>query len=136
MLSRRGETGLTSMWPTRHGLHRWRAIATVPPPTSTAGENKEMAGLRYLILTIIDLYWWVIIVQAVMSWLVAFGVINTYNKFVAQVGETLYRLTEPVLGPIRRFLPDLGGLDISPVIAIIALQFIRYLVVYYGVQLL
>jgi YggT family protein len=88
-------------------------------------ESKEMAGLRYLILTIIDLYWWVIIVQAVMSWLVAFGVINTYNKFVAQVGETLYRLTEPALRPIRNFLPNLGGIDISPIILLLLLGFLR-----------
>ena len=84
-----------------------------------------MAGLRYLILTIIDLYWWVIIVQAVMSWLVAFGVINTYNKFVAQVGETLYRLTEPALRPIRNLLPNLGGIDISPIILLLLLGFLR-----------
>jgi YggT family protein len=93
--------------------------------TRTAGESNKMAGLRYLILTIIDLYWWVIIVQAVMSWLVAFGVINTYNKFVAQVGETLYRLTEPALRPIRNFLPNLGGIDISPIILLLFLGFLR-----------
>ena len=59
-----------------------------------------------------------------------------HNNIVRQISYALYRLTEPVLAPIRRFLPDLGGLDISPIIVIIALQFIRNLVVYYGVRLL
>jgi YggT family protein len=95
-----------------------------------------MHPILWLILTILDIYFWILIAMVVMSWLVAFNIINNHNNFVRQVNYALYRLTEPVLGPIRRFLPDLGGLDISPIIAIIALQFIRYLVVYYGVQLL
>jgi YggT family protein len=87
-------------------------------------ESRYMQGLRYLILSIIDLYWWVVIAQAVMSWLVAFGVINTYNKFVAQLGEVLYRLTEPALRPIRNLLPNLGGVDISPIILLLLLGFL------------
>ena len=94
-----------------------------------------MHPILWLILTILDIYFWILIAMVVMSWLTAFNIINNQNNVVRQVNYALYRLTEPVLGPIRRFLPDLGGLDISPVIAIIALQFIRYLVVYYGVQL-
>jgi YggT family protein len=90
----------------------------------------------WLILTILDIYFWILIAMVVMSWLVGFNIINNQNNIVRQVSYALYRLTEPVLAPIRRFLPDLGGLDISPIIAIIALQFIRYLVVYYGVQLI
>jgi YggT family protein len=74
--------------------------------------------------------------MVVMSWLTAFNIINRHNNFVSQVSYALYRLTEPVLGPIRRILPDLGGLDFSPVVALILLQFIRYLVIYYGVRLL
>jgi len=65
------------------------------------------------------LYQWVIIISAVMSWLIAFGVINTYNRSVAMFGDLLYRLTEPALRPIRRLLPNLGGVDISPIIAIL-----------------
>lgn len=95
-----------------------------------------MHPILWLILTILDIYFWILIAMVVMSWLVAFNIINNHNNFVRQVSYALYRLTEPVLGPIRRFLPDLGGIDISPIIAIIALQFIRYIVVYYGVRLL
>lgn len=95
-----------------------------------------MHPILWLILTILDIYFWILIAMVVMSWLTAFNIINNHNNFVRQVNYALYRLTDPVLRPIRRFLPDLGGLDISPIIAIIALQFIRYLVVYYGVRLL
>jgi YggT family protein len=94
-----------------------------------------MHPILWLILTILDIYFWILIAMVVMSWLVAFSIINNHNNVVRQVSYALFRLTEPVLGPIRRFLPDLGGIDISPIVAIIALQFIRYLVVYYGVQL-
>ena len=78
-----------------------------------------------VILTIINLYWWVIIATAVMSWLVAFQVVDTRNQFVQSVWRALDGMTEPVLRPIRRFLPTLGGLDISPVIVLLALQFIH-----------
>lgn len=73
----------------------------------------------------ISLYWWVIIASAVFSWLHAFNVVNTRNTVVAMIGDVLYRLTEPALRPIRRFLPDLGGIDISPVILLLALVFIE-----------
>ena len=78
-----------------------------------------------LILYVIDLYWWIVIAQVIMSWLVAFGVINTHNRVVAQIGEVLYRLTEPALRPIRRMLPDFGGVDISPVILLLLLWLIE-----------
>jgi YggT family protein len=90
-----------------------------------------MNPILWLILTILNIYFWILIAMVVMSWLVAFSIINNHNNVVRQVSYALYRLTEPVLAPIRRFLPDLGGIDISPIIAIIALQFIRVLVVYY-----
>jgi YggT family protein len=95
-----------------------------------------MHPVLWLIVTVIDIYFWILIATVVMSWLTAFNIINRHNNFVSQVYYALHRLTEPVLGPIRRFMPDLGGLDISPVIALVLLQFIRYLVIYYGVQLL
>ena len=69
-----------------------------------------------IIITIIDIYFYIIIAMVVMSWLVGFNVVNMQNDFVRQIRFALYRLTEPLLAPIRRFLPDLGGLDISPVI--------------------
>jgi YggT family protein len=94
-----------------------------------------MHPVLWLIVTVIDIYFWILIAMVVVSWLTAFNIINRQNNFVRQLSYALYRLTEPVLGPIRRFMPDLGGLDISPVIAILILQFIRYLVIYYGVRL-
>src|ERR1700731_2151782 len=90
-----------------------------------------MRPLIEVVITVLDLYWWVVIASAVMSWLVAFGVINTRNRFVASLGETLYRLTEPALRPIRNVIPDLGGVDISPVILLLLLWFIERLVILY-----
>ncbi|MCK0197517.1 YggT family protein [Ancylobacter sp. 6x-1] len=86
-----------------------------------------MYSVLWLIDTLISLYVWILIASAVLSWLIAFNVVNPYNKVVRGLGEFLWRVTEPVLGPIRRVLPNLGGIDISPVILIIALYFIRNL---------
>jgi len=88
-------------------------------------EGSLMVPLIGFIALVIDLYIWVIIIGAVFSWLIAFNVVNTSNRFVYSLGEMLYRVTEPALRPIRRFLPNLGGIDISPVILILALLFIR-----------
>jgi len=76
-----------------------------------------------ILFIVIDLYIWVVIISAILSWLVAFNVVNSYNKLIATVGEVLYRLTEPALRPIRRFLPTLGGVDLSPVVLILILIF-------------
>lgn len=78
-----------------------------------------------LLYHLIDLYAWVLIIGVIMSWLIAFNVINLSNQFVRMVYEVVTRLTEPLLGPIRRFLPDLGGVDISPVILILLLWFVK-----------
>ncbi len=78
-----------------------------------------------VILALLDIYWWILIISAVMSWLIAFNVINTYSRPVALVGDFLYRATEPVLRPIRQFLPNLGGLDISPIIVLLIIWFIQ-----------
>ena len=86
----------------------------------------------WLILNLLDLYFYVILASVIMSWLIGFNVINGANPYVRQIGYALHRLTEPLLGPIRRFLPDLGGIDISPIILLLALQFVRYLIVYYA----
>ena len=90
-----------------------------------------MRAVVDLILVVIDLYKWVVIAQAIMSWLIAFGVINTYNKFVSQLAEMLYRLTEPALRPIRSVMPNLGGVDISPIILLLLLWFVQRLIVEY-----
>ena len=73
----------------------------------------------------LDLYWWVIIVMAVMSWLLAFDVINMRNDFVRSIWNAVTALTEPLLRPIRRFIPPIGGMDISPVILLLLLSFIQ-----------
>ncbi|MGE5260015.1 MAG: YggT family protein [Actinomycetota bacterium] len=84
-----------------------------------------MVPLIGFIILVIDLYIWVVIAGAILSWLIAFNVVNTHNRFVYQVADMLYRLTEPALRPIRNILPNLGGIDISPVILILFLLFIR-----------
>jgi YggT family protein len=87
-----------------------------------------MRSLLWLIDTLIMLYVYLLIASAVLSWLIAFNVVNTRNDFVRAVGDFLYRVTEPALAPIRRFLPNLGGIDLSPVILILLLLFVRNLI--------
>ncbi len=84
-----------------------------------------MLALIQTIVMALDLYWWIIIASAIFSWLYAFNVVNSRNQFVGSIGNMLYRLTEPALRPIRRFMPDLGGIDISPIILLLILFFIR-----------
>jgi YggT family protein len=86
-----------------------------------------MLSLARLIDEVINIYTWVVIASAIMSWLVAFGVINVRNQFIRVVVDLLYRLTEPVLRPIRRILPNLGGVDISPIILLLGLYFFQSL---------
>lgn len=73
----------------------------------------------------INLYIWAIIISAVLSWLIAFDVVNTRNRFVYTIVDFLWRVTEPALRPIRQFLPNLGGIDISPIILILFLFFLQ-----------
>jgi YggT family protein len=87
-----------------------------------------MRSILWLFDTVITLYVYILIASAVLSWLVAFNVVNDRNPIVAQVGDFLYRVTEPALRPIRRILPNLGGIDISPIILVLGLYFIRNLV--------
>ncbi len=86
-----------------------------------------MHAFFWLIDTVIGFYITLVIVQVVLSWLVAFNVVNTSNRFVYLVGDFLYRITEPALRPIRRLLPSMGGMDISPVVLILGLYFLRML---------
>ena len=87
-----------------------------------------MLAFLWLIDTIIEIYIWLLIAQAILSWLLAFGVINRHNRGVSVIGDFLYRVTEPALRPLRSFLPNLGGIDISPVILILILMFLRRLI--------
>ncbi|MEM8800423.1 MAG: YggT family protein [Pseudomonadota bacterium] len=82
----------------------------------------------FLIDTLLWLYLWAVIIYVIVGWLVAFNVINQYQPFVRQIMTALDRLTRPVLDPMRRFLPDLGGIDLSPLLLIILIQFFRLLV--------
>ncbi|MFY9627544.1 MAG: YggT family protein [Methylocystis sp.] len=77
-----------------------------------------------LLLTVIDIYWWIVIASFVISWLIAFDVINTRSQAVYSVRRALAALTEPVYEPIRRVLPSFGGLDFSPMVVILGLQFL------------
>jgi YggT family protein len=87
-----------------------------------------MRALFWLIDELLWIYILLLIAQAILSWLLAFGVINRYNRSVSVIGDFLYRITEPALRPIRAMLPNFGGIDISPVILIILLQFLRILI--------
>jgi YggT family protein len=88
-----------------------------------------MSPIFELLVQIIELYKFVLIAAVIMSWLVAFNVINTHNRFVYTVSDFLYRVTEPALRPIRRFVPSLGGVDISPIILILLLWFIQRMII-------
>ena len=78
-----------------------------------------------LAAALLDLYYWVLLFWILLSWLIAFGVINRFNPVVAKAQEVLYKLTEPVLRKIRRYMPDLGGVDISPVVLMLGIWFIK-----------
>ncbi len=90
-----------------------------------------MRALLDVILIALQLYVWLLIAAAVLSWLVAFNVVNPRNQFVATVGEFLYRITEPALRPIRNMLPNLGGIDISPIILILLIFLIERIIIHY-----
>ncbi len=87
-----------------------------------------MFALAAILDNLIEIYIWVIILSAVMSWLVAFDIINLQNRFIYGVCDMLARLTEPLYRRIRRFLPDMGGIDLSPIIVILGLMVLRSLV--------
>ena len=84
-----------------------------------------MIAIFYLVLQILKIYSYVVIVNVIISWLVAFNVLNTQNRFVYSILELTYRLTDPFLNKIRNFLPNLGTLDISPVILLVLIWFLQ-----------
>jgi YggT family protein len=87
-----------------------------------------MIELLQFISYLLTLYVYILIASAILSWLIAFNVVNPRNQFVAMLGEFLYRITEPVLRPIRNMLPNLGGIDISPIVVILIIVFIQSVV--------
>src|SRR5262245_59435704 len=88
-----------------------------------------MLALIQTLVLALDIYWWLIIASAIFSWLYAFNVVNPRNQFVMTIGNSLFRITEPALRPIRRYMPDLGGIDISPIILLLAIFFIRQFII-------
>ena len=90
-----------------------------------------MRAVLDVVLLALQIYVWILIASAVLSWLIAFNVINTRNQFVSTVWDSLYRVTEPALRPIRERLPNLGGLDISPIILLLIIYFIQSVIIRY-----
>tara|TARA_B100000953_G_scaffold22519_1_gene18593 strand:- start:1403 stop:1693 length:291 start_codon:yes stop_codon:yes gene_type:complete len=87
-----------------------------------------MKSIFILLDSIITIYLWIIIINAILSWLVAFNILNTQNRFVFSILDTTYKLTDPALNKIRRFIPTFGSIDISPVILILFLMFLRNII--------
>ena len=87
-----------------------------------------MKSIFILVDSMITIYLWIIIINAILSWLVAFNVLNTQNRFVFSVLDTTYKLTDPALRKIRRFIPMFGSIDISPVVLILILMFLRNII--------
>ena len=87
-----------------------------------------MKSLFFLLDSVITIYLWIIIINAILSWLVAFNVLNTQNRFVFSVLDATYKLTDPALNKIRRFIPTFGSVDISPIILILILMFLRNII--------
>lgn len=91
-----------------------------------------MQSIFYVVDLVLELYVWCLIIYVVLSWLTAFNVVNTSNRFVSNVLNVLYQITEPPLRPIRRMLPNFGGLDLSPLALILIIILIRSLIREYG----
>ena len=87
-----------------------------------------MKSILILLDSVVSIYIWILIINAILSWLIAFSVLNTSNRLVYSLLDISYKLTDPLLRPIRNFLPNLGNIDISPVVLILLLMFVRNLV--------
>ncbi|MFC3695376.1 YggT family protein [Chenggangzhangella methanolivorans] len=90
-----------------------------------------MKAILDVILLALNLYVWILIVSAILSWLIAFNVVNTRNQVVATIWDFLYRITEPVLRPIRNVLPNMGGIDLSPIVVLLLIFLIQRVIVLY-----
>ncbi len=90
-----------------------------------------MRAILDVILILLDLYWWVAIIMIIMSWLFTFNIINAGNQLVDMIWRIVSALTEPVLRPIRRIIPNMGGIDFSPIVLFLAIIFIRSVIIYY-----
>ncbi len=90
-----------------------------------------MRAILDIVLILLDLYWWVAIIMIIMSWLFTFNIINAGNQLVDVIWRIVTALTEPVLRPIRQIMPNMGGIDFSPIILFLAIIFIRSVIIYY-----
>ena len=90
-----------------------------------------MRALLDVILIVLQIYIWLLIAAAVLSWLIAFNIVNTHNQVVAMIANFLWQITEPVLRPVRALMPNLGGIDISPIILILIIFLIERIIIYY-----
>ena len=90
-----------------------------------------MQSLFYLLIQILDLYWWIVIINVIISWLIGFNVLNTQNRFVYMIFGFTNQLTDPILNKIRNFLPNFGVIDVSPLVLLLALWFIKSLMYEY-----
>jgi len=91
-----------------------------------------IAALLSTLSLILSLVWWVFLVMIIMSWLISFNVINTRNQFVAGLWRALNQITDPILRPIRRVLPNMGGLDLSPIVVFVIIFFLQQLIANYA----
>jgi YggT family protein len=96
--------------------------------TTCQSGDRILIVILQIVQVLLTIIWWIIIVQAILSWLLAFNVINTYNDTVRTIWEALRRMTEPLYRPIRRILPDFGALDLSPLVVLIGIVVLQKLV--------
>jgi YggT family protein len=89
---------------------------------------KTMVAVFQILYILLNVVWWIIVIQAIMSWLIAFNVINTYNDFVRSVWQALDKMTQPIYAPIRRIMPDFGALDLSPMVVLLILYILMHVV--------
>ncbi|WP_185984388.1 YggT family protein [Aureimonas mangrovi] len=90
-----------------------------------------MLAVLQVVLVVLNIFWWIVIASAILSWLYAFNIVNPRNQFVGAIGEFLYRITEPVYRPIRNILPNLGGIDLSPLVVLLAIIFLQQFILIY-----
>jgi YggT family protein len=88
--------------------------------------------ILWLILQILNIYSWIVIIQVILSLLISFGIVNRYQPFIQQVGMVLFRLTEPAYRRIRKYIPAISGVDLSPLVLILAIQFAQYSIMYWA----
>jgi YggT family protein len=93
--------------------------------------DRPMKPLVIALIYVLNFYWWIVVASAIFSWLYAFNVVNTRNQVVSSIGEFLYRATEPVYRPIRKVLPTLGGLDLSPLVVLLAIVVLEQYLQFY-----